>query len=239
MSYFNATSYDEGIYLSMSSLVSNGFVLYRDIPFHKPPLLIYMNTAIVRLVGNSLLIARLAVVGVAAISSIIIFSILRMLKQSDRVAVLSAVLFAVFSSLPLNEHFWVLTESYMLMFELAAVFFAIKAFRYPDEKKHFIFSGACAACALLTRQTTLIFILIYAGFLLCCVFKKHFPSKSMFYVGLGMAIPPAVVGIYFEFQSAFHKLVDQVLFKAASGLSLLRNGSLNGLQGQLRCGIWQ
>jgi hypothetical protein len=214
--WFNGVGYDEGIYLLIGRLLAKGTVIYRDIPVNKPPLIFVIN-AILSAAGGDLFVARLLVVAVSVLSSILIFYITRMLTNKFRIALLASILFSIFSSLPLSEIFLVLTEPYVIVFELGALYFLVKA-RLTNDSRNLVISGALVGLALLTRQTAVLYFSLWSVCLVFWKLKGYFETKSLIYALLGLAVPTALFVFSFGYLGALQPMVYQNTVQAYSDL---------------------
>jgi len=207
--WFNAVGYDEGIYLLVSRLFSGGSVIYTDIPVNKPPLIFVINALLAAFFGYSFLIARLSIIAISLVSSFLIYWITRSLAKNSATALLASVLFFVFSSLPLSEISLILTEPYVILFETGALFFLTRA-KSGGSAMNFTFSGVLVGCALLTRQTTILFSVLFFGFLMSRKFCRNISSKRIFLYGLsGMSIPILLVVLFFGYFGAIEPMIYQ------------------------------
>ncbi len=207
--WFNAVGYDEGVYLLVSRLFSGGSVIYADIPVNKPPLIFIINALLAAFFGYSFLVARLSIVVISLISSFLIYRITRSLAKNSETALLAGVLFFVFSSLPLSETFLILTEPYVMLFELGALFFITKA-KPEGSAVNFAFSGVLVGCALLTRQTTILFSVLFFGFLMGGRFFGNISKRRIFpYVLLGASIPILGTVLFFGYFGAIEPMIYQ------------------------------
>lgn len=214
--WFNGVGYDEGIYLLIGRLLAKGTVIYRDIPVNKPPLIFVIN-AVLSAVGGDLFDARLLVMAVSVLSSILIFYITHMLTNKFRVALFASILFSIFSSLPLSEIFLVLTEPYVIVFELGALYFLVRA-RLTNDSRNLVFSGALVGLALLTRQTAVLFFSLWSVCLVFWKLKGYFETKSLMYALLGLAVPTALCVFSFGYLGALRPMVYQNTVQAYSDL---------------------
>ena len=206
--WFNAVGYDEGIYLLTSRLFLEGTVIYRDIPIHKPPLIFVIN-AVLPPIGGNLLMARALIMVVSILSSLLIYCITCLIIGKFKVALLASVLFSVFSSLPISELFFVLTEPFVILFELGAFYFLVKA-KATRDTRNLIFAGILASSAMLTRQTAVLFVLLSIVFLLYLKHKEHFSTKKMLLHSLlGALLPVVLVIILFGYLGALQPMIYQ------------------------------
>jgi hypothetical protein len=220
LAWFGAVNYDEGIYLLISGLFSQGVVPYTEIiPVTKPPLIFMINAIIMKLLEPSLFLARFFVLGISVLSAFLIYRITYSLVRNQRSALLASILFSVFSSLPLSEIFWVMTEPYVIVFELGALYFLIRA-RLSGKNRDFIFSGALGSSALMSRQTAGLFLFLCFLLLTYWKFKGHFQNKRIFLPTLlGASLPILLVILLFGYLGAFQAMVYQTTVWANSDVS--------------------
>jgi hypothetical protein len=222
LSWFNSIGYDEGIYLLISRLLAEGTQIYRDIPVHKPPMIFIINAALTGLGGN-LLVARLAIIAISVLSSFLIFLITFSLIQDFKVSLLACMLFSIFTSFPLSEIFFVLTEPYVIFFELLALYFLIRA-KVTGDARNLLFSGFSGSCALLTRQTAAVFLVLFFSLFLIWKIRGYFLGKRAFLYGLlGAAIPILLVVVPFGYLGSLYPMIYQNTIWAYSDASAVFN----------------
>jgi 4-amino-4-deoxy-L-arabinose transferase-like glycosyltransferase len=206
--WFNAVGYDEGIYLLISRLFSEGTMIYRDIPVHKPPMIFVIN-AVLTAFSSDLFLARLSIVAISVLSSFLMYYITLSLTKNSKISFLACILFSIFSSLPLSEIFLVLTEQYAILFEIGALFCLVKA-RTNESARNFVFAGILVGCALLTRQTAALFLILCFSFCLFWKHKGYFRDKKIFFHSFfGLSIPILLVILFFGYFGSLGDMVYQ------------------------------
>lgn len=220
--WFFAVNYDEGIYLLTSRLFSQGVVLYKEIvPVTKPPLIFMINAVLIRVFGSSLLLARFFILAISVLSAFLIYLITDCLVKDPRIALLASILFSVFSSLPLSEIFWMMTEPYVILFELGALYFLTK-FRLTGDTRNLVLSGVLSSSALLARQTAGLFLFLCFLLFAYWRFKGYFPNKRIFSNNLlGIALPIILVVLLFGYLGALKAMIDQTTAWAGSDVLLV------------------
>lgn len=210
-----STNLDPGIYLSVGNLIDKGFVLYQQVPESKPPLFQFINAWTVLLVGYSYPITSGIMMLVSAFTAVLVYGVARELQATRLAALLGAGMFAVFSSAPLAEMRWVMTEPYMLLFEMAAVLLAMKALRKGGPALY-LAMGVCMGAAVLVRQTAAIFFLLLLGLLVFFIIKEVARKSALLWTILGWVVISLPFLIYFLWQGALQSMLDMVLMRAAS-----------------------
>jgi len=105
-----AVNLDPGVYLSVASLIDKGNILYLQVPESKPPLFHFINASVVYFVGQSFLATQIVMMGVSSLTAAVLFLLMRKLEYGTPSALIAAVFLAVFTSLPISEMEWVMTE---------------------------------------------------------------------------------------------------------------------------------
>lgn len=149
---------DEGAYLYISSVVSNGKTLYSDVLASKPPLIFYLGSIIYKISGNNIIAFRYIASLLGLLTSILIFLIIHK-TGSPSVAFICSVLFLsdplIFTQMRLFR-----TDIFALFFITAALFFIIWRKNISD----IVYVALFSSLAILSRDDAFLyttFILIF------------------------------------------------------------------------------
>jgi 4-amino-4-deoxy-L-arabinose transferase-like glycosyltransferase len=115
---------DENVYFYAGKLVSEGKVPYRDFFLAHPPMQLYINAAILKILGFNLVALKLVPLLSAVISALFIFMLLKE-RFGNMEAVLGALLF-LFSSIIMREATYALGINLTTMFVIAGFYFVMK-----------------------------------------------------------------------------------------------------------------
>lgn len=213
-----STNLDEGIYLTVSDYVSRGFVLYKDIPENKPPLIFLINSFLIPVLGHNILSFRMLLTFLTAIVAVLLFYITDKIS-SPPAGLISGLIFSSFSSLPIYEIFWVRTESYLIFLEIVALYIFVLEPRTLC-KYNYLILGLLIGCILLVRQTGLLFAFAILCTLLIRFSKRDLAVKEFLLFLSGVFVCIFITLAYFFFNNAFQDMLYWVIFEPFSFLRM-------------------
>ena len=217
---------DEGNYATIGMIISRGAVLYRDIGDSKPPLIYYINALISLIFGSNLIVLRLIFAVVSGATGVFVFLTARKV-YGQRVGIISAYLFIVFSSSTLWGYHSP-TNIYSSLMESIAIYLLIIAYFLKDrEEAYTIISGVFIALAVLIRQTsillfaaTVVWFLItfwHVPFQASATLKQTLRRVSLIMLG-GSAVFLPIIS-YFIGASGFDDMAYWVLMEPVPGMT--------------------
>lgn len=165
-------SLDESSYLAVSSIIGPENPLYTSVYASKMPLFYIINSIVIDILPiRSVYFMRVYISFLAAITSLILYEITKTLNGKLS-GVLAGISFAIFSSIPVYEGFFVLTEPYMIFFESLTLLLILKWIIEP-RKAYMVSIGFLLGCSFLIRQTSALYIgLILTFILTLSIYKK-------------------------------------------------------------------
>jgi 4-amino-4-deoxy-L-arabinose transferase-like glycosyltransferase len=218
----NVLDLDEGTYLSVGMIISRGGVVYRDVYESKPPLFLFISALVSYLGSGDVGTARLFIVVVASATSVVLYLVLRGI--SERRAVVAAILFAVFSSVPALGGFKVLTEPFSVLWGVTAIYFLLRAL-VEGRGRLFFLGGFFLGAYVLTRPTAVILggVLLVATFF---VLRRGSGRAILPLAAGGLVLPLFFLG-YFAANGALGEMVYWVL-EPISGFTSVVVASISG-----------
>ncbi|MBN2058662.1 MAG: glycosyltransferase family 39 protein [Candidatus Saganbacteria bacterium] len=196
----------------MAMWLDHGQLLYKDLIDLKPPLLFYLYLWIFKLFGWSALSLRWFSLFYSLAGTVAVFLIGRKLS-ADKLGLLAAALFAVFSGGPRIEGAGANAEVFMLLPMMLGLLF----FLYQDKwgSRALLLAGLFSGAAIMIKQVALFNFLALAGFLVFESLQPHnklWGIKKMAYLLLGCFVVPFLFAIYFLSKGALVYLIEAALF---------------------------
>lgn len=158
------TQADEGVHVFVASQVADGLVVYRDLFENRTPLVEWLLALLFRVAGPDVFMARVLTVGAGLLAVAAAIAVVRLAGGGRRAGLLGATLFAL---APLAV-FWgrfALLEPFAVAFSLLSLAAGLRAWR-GQHASWWVAGGALAALALLAKQTSVIYVAVFAVFLL-------------------------------------------------------------------------
>lgn len=206
---------DGGIYLEVASQVEKGNILYKTIPESKPPLFHFLNAWWVHLVGNDYAAVFVIFILIAAATSLVIYLLIVEIISNQPAGLVGALLFSIFSSLPLSELYWIMTEPYLIFFELACLLFLIRGLkggRWYD----LLFAGTLLSSAFLVRQTAFVFLFVVGAAVLVLLYRRVGGRASFALICMGALVPFVAIIAYFASVGGLDQMIEEVFLLAPS-----------------------
>jgi hypothetical protein len=203
-----AMTRDEGMYGYLGQLAIRGFIPYVDFYEMKPPALFYLYGLGGTLFGFTDMGLRLFSLLVNAVSCLMIYLILQ--RHISRLfAFIAVVLFALLSTNPFAFGFAMVAEHLVSMFVLVSLYFVQKN-NEDAGLKYILIAGAAFGLAILTKQTAIIFSLVFLVYFIVERRKKAWLRQTILYAA-GVMIPTVVVllllGITGSLDEAFYWMI--------------------------------
>ena len=142
--------------LSYPYLRNNGYLLYKDMIHPYPPVLTMALSVIYKLFGYKLIVLKIFTWLIILANDVLIFLIVKKLTKSFKFSVISLMLYV------LTQPF---LEGNQLWFDLAIVPSVLLGLLFLLNKKYFL-SGLSLGVAILTKQTTGLFLILWGLFIL-------------------------------------------------------------------------
>lgn len=139
---------DEGYILHASQRILQGDVVYKDFHLGYMPFSVWYTAGIFKLVGESIENARVGMIVVNLISTLLIYTITFDLSKKRAVAFLSVLFFLSWGPLHINFSWPVM---YAVCFGLSCCYFLLKGITTKNAKWIFI-SAICMGLVILTKQ---------------------------------------------------------------------------------------
>lgn len=190
---------DDGLWFTSAEQMLRGKALFREIYFDKPPALPLLYAACFSLLGSHIIVIRLLTI----IYSIAISGVLYLFGSKlygNREGLLAAVLFAFFSTNPVNNHFQSLNTDFLMMLPYtAAAYFFVRA-SHEGSVRWALFGGVLTGLATQANPKGLFAVLFFAILLLLVVAgaRMSFPadlSKNRFRQRLRLEIAARLFGM--------------------------------------------
>ena len=142
--------------LSYPYLRNNGYLLYKDMIHPYPPVLTMALSIIYKLFGYKLIVLKVFTWLMILANDVLIFLIAKKLTKSFKFSVLSLMFYILVQPFLEGNQLW---------FDLAIVPFILLGLLFLLNKKYFL-SGLSLGVAILTKQTTGLFLIVWGIFLL-------------------------------------------------------------------------
>ena len=142
--------------LSYPYLRNNGYLLYRDMIHPYPPILTMVLSIVYKLFGYKLIVLKIFTWLIILVNDILIFLVAKKITKSVKYSVLSLISYILLQPFLEGNQLW---------FDLAVVPFVLLGIFFSLNKKYFL-SGLSLGVAILTKQTTGLFLILWGVFLL-------------------------------------------------------------------------
>jgi len=189
-------------------MLAKGMVVYRDVYESKPPLFHAINWLNYLLVGNNVHFARILIMVISSLTSLVIFDVTRKMV-GDSVGVVAGILFALLSSSPWLGGFKVMTEPYSTLFCWLSL-----SFLYREKKEgfplHSFISGIFIGCYIFIRFTGILFFFFLISWILVFEKESRYRHKLLFFI-FGASVVPAAFSLYFLVIGAFPEMLFWLL----------------------------
>lgn len=211
---------DEGMGGYVGWLWTQGKILYVNVFDNKGPFYYFLYGAISYIFGPSMIFIRLFNDFLFIISIIMIYR-LATDWYGEMAGIISATFYGIFLNAPIYEGQLVVSESIALPLLVGTVYFW-NSYLKVNQKKFLILSGILMSLSFLTRQTTGLMLPIM---LIMLIFfnkknenasnKSHIQTTLSNLSGffLGIAIPIAIISLYFQLNNAFPIFLDKAFIK--------------------------
>ncbi|MBL7196767.1 MAG: glycosyltransferase family 39 protein [Candidatus Omnitrophica bacterium] len=194
---------DEGTFLYISWKVSEGKVLYRDIPaFNKPPLLFYIGAGLFKFFQTRILFYRLLSTIVTLIGAFFVYLIAKKI-YNFRVAILSLLLYLIHPMIFEQARFF-MPDCYFLLFTIVTLYLFMKGYD-KNNKIFFLLSGFMLGLSFLFK---LIAVVPFIGYLIFFFYiaitnKRKFTDALSYclIMGFGFLSITSIISIIFYFLS--------------------------------------
>jgi hypothetical protein len=126
---WGTVSLDEGVYLTVTQRFLQGGILYVSVPESKPPLFFLLNVPATVILHGNLRYASVVVGVLCAIVALIAAESTLILWGSTRAAWATGLVFAIFSSFPAFQAYFILTEPYMVLLVALSLLLILRFWR--------------------------------------------------------------------------------------------------------------
>lgn len=203
---------DEGVYQAVGLLIRSGQPLYSGAWDNKPPLL-YLLYA---LFNSDQFLIRVVSMIFGLLSVWIFYLIAKNLFKSNKVAMVSTVIYSVAFGTRVIEGNIANAENFMLLPILASAYLIIKAdvFKKIWQSKIYFFAGIILSLAFLTKIVAVFDFMAFGSFIFIDSkqnFKQKIYEKIIPFV-LGFSIPVAITTAYFLLTNNFKDFMDAFIF---------------------------
>ena len=198
---------DSAVFISVGQGITQGALPYKYLWDNKPPVVYYLNAAAIYLFGNSTVSVKIFELVWQFLSSVAVLFVARKLFSINTGIVLSILytLVVSFKDLNVGGNF---TETYLLGFELLALFFILKFFKFPSTRYVFI-SGLFMGLVFMTKQSGTALSFLTFVYLILGARGKDRIILPLLYC-LAFAVPFVSFSLYFMARVTFPDFIDQV-----------------------------
>lgn len=212
---------DEGTYSAVAHHLNSGYKLYTNVWDNKPPVIYLLYSIFDRFGENVQLVARVASLFFSALSSFVLFFIVRNITKKPHIAFISGAILNVFLALPVFEANIANTEHLFILFILLGLYFLFK-----NKARFWLLSGFFFSLSVFTKISTIIEIFGFFLIILIDLIKdKNLLKKSIkkgFILSLGFLIPTLLITSYFIFNNNFSDFIYTVF---TFGFSYIKNNN--------------
>ncbi len=192
---------DQGIFGYIGQRIAAGELPYRDVWDHKPPAIFYTYAAVEKVFPDSLIAQRIASIFASFLSAILLFLLARLFFKEEQ-ARITSMIFAFFLNCRTLSEGGALTETYMVIFTIAAYYFAARLFF--DKKPHMsaaLCSGVMLGVAFMFKPVAAVSLIAIGIFLLYLLLTRKvqiaaFLYNSVFLVS-GFLLPNVLIALWF------------------------------------------
>jgi 4-amino-4-deoxy-L-arabinose transferase-like glycosyltransferase len=224
---------DVGLFAAIGREIANGAIHYKDITDNKPPGIHFIFALLYKIVGSNFIAVNFLAVILALVTTLFIYFVSKRLFDR-KTAIVSSLLFGIFSSSPHIEGSIATTENFMILPLIIMFFFFIKAEDKYSWLLYFL-SGVFAGIALCFKQIALFDffgILAYLVILTFILSEEHrikILLKKIILLLMGFILLPVIFIIYFKIHNALNDFLYSVFIANFKYISLLgyRVGYLN------------
>lgn len=223
----------EGWYTSLGTLLNQGQVLYRDIPWVFPPIYPYFISTFMAIFGSNFILLRILGVGIMIGIMLSVFYILNHFFDDKVSAIGTLAILPLYTSEPIfiaYDYY----PFYILLALWSCVCFlkAMRRFFIKDYSRYFLWmfaAGILASLAIFTRQNSGFFTMVFPFFAWMLIVWKRFGIKSVVRAAFPYLI--AILGVTF--------VVGFLLYLAGALIPFIHNSILDvaeakgGVQGAL------
>lgn len=142
--------------LSYPYLRNNGYLLYKDMIHPYPPVLTMALSIVYKLFGYKLIVLKVFTWAIVLANDILVFFLVKYLTRNVKYSILSLISYILLQSFLEGNQLW---------FDLVIVPTILLSTYYLLQKKYF-WSGLLLGIAILTKQTTALFLILWSIFIL-------------------------------------------------------------------------
>jgi len=204
---------DEGIYQTLGLGIDNGRLLYRDIFDNKPPLLYILYS----IFDSDQFLLRLSSLIFGGFSIVLFFKLAQKLLNSKRAVYFSTFFFAIIFGLPIIEGNIANAENFMLLFNILAGIFILKAAENENTAKKIkllFLSGTILSVSFLFKIVGIFDFAAFFFFLFIINFSQNFKDifslrnifnelKNLLPLVTAFVMPIIFVSVYFIVNDSF------------------------------------
>lgn len=224
---------DGAIFAEIGKGVVHGQLPYKDFWDHKPPGIYYVDAVILKVFPSTPWTFHLIEIPISLVAALLFFRLTR-LYSSQSAAAVCVVLFAFFLTLPALDQGGNLTELYVDLFSLAAMWLGLSVVLEKMPPAVMPIAGAATGIAALFKPQAYVVIPVLMYSLLAFASDRHRSSNqtvlvSLAYLVVGALIPPALALLLIMHAGILPDFVSQVitynrLYASAAGpLTTLRH----------------
>lgn len=181
---------DEGGYAYIGKCLLEGQVLYKDVWELMPPGLPFIYALIFKLYGVNFYSVRIFTI-LWALIGLLFFLALTNRLYGRKTAVISGILYSIFSSLPVIQGSSSNTEPFMIVFLIAGLYFFILSEK--TQGTSLIFSGIAIGLASIIKQSALLNLFVLLLFIPC--YGRGLASVILLILGFFISWIPFVLYI--------------------------------------------
>lgn len=208
---------DEGMYATAAQIVMDGGLPYKDVALYRMPGIFYIYSTLFKIFGDKVEAIRFGSAFFAMLAACYIFKLSRAL-YNERVGLVAAFLYVIFSSGPMIQGSLGNTETFMILPLVLSTYYFYTGWSKSDNANLFL-GGLFSGLAFLIKEAALPNFLL---FLFCLIFFNFIQSKKLkdtilqgVVISIGFSIPIITVFSYLIYKGLFNDFMG--IYRFAKG----------------------
>ena len=210
--FFSFVNRDAGSFAYIGEQILEGKILYKDIWSSKPPGVYYLNAFIFCFLPKTFLSLRIFELIYCLITSFVVYK-LALFFYSKKTSLIVTAIYSLFSNMYSISEAGMMTETYMLLPMVLAIYFFI-LFRKKQEKKYLVLVGLMSGLSFMFKQPGLSSLAGIFVFLMteCFLNKGHFKKISIQFllISIGVGVIIVTGTLYFILKQGMTNLISDV-----------------------------